>query len=225
MTNLNLANNSLGMPNGWSGPNNDGEYRDPNGEYHKALPAGSSVLGVIAIANAIPDMGALAMFDISENDLSAGGCKAIVGALKGNSTLTELNVAETYMTYGSDWGDMSAVIALADAIPDMGALTSLNLSLNNLDAYDASGAMIVAEAIKVTHYAIAVVLAPFSCPSDHWFNCCCLPLSTGQRGDDAFGYQWERHQGYRVQGTGRGLDRKPSDGRAQCGPQSTEQRS
>jgi hypothetical protein len=68
MTNLNLANNSLGMPNGWSGPNNDDEYRDPNGEYHKALPAGSSVLGVIAIANAIPDMGAISTFTFSGDE-------------------------------------------------------------------------------------------------------------------------------------------------------------
>jgi hypothetical protein len=62
----------------------------------------------------------LAKFDISKNELNADGCKAIVGALKGNSTLTELNIAKTDMTYGSSWGDMSAVIALADAIPDMG---------------------------------------------------------------------------------------------------------
>jgi hypothetical protein len=61
MTNMNLANNSLGVPNGWSGPDGDGEYKDPDGEYHDALPAGSSV-GVIAIANAIPDMGAISQF-------------------------------------------------------------------------------------------------------------------------------------------------------------------
>jgi hypothetical protein len=64
-------------------------------------------------------------------------------------------------------GKPEGIIAIANAIPDMGALTSLNLSLNNLDA---QGAMIVAEAIKVTDYAIAVVLAPFSCPSDRWLN-------------------------------------------------------
>jgi hypothetical protein len=46
------------------------------------------------------------------------------------------------------------IIALANAIPDMGALTSLNLSSNNLKA---EGAKLVAEAIKVTNCAIAVV--------------------------------------------------------------------
>jgi hypothetical protein len=68
------------------------------------------------------------------------------------------------------------IIAIANAIPKMGALTSLDLSSNKLQA---RGAKIVAEAIKVTNCAIAVVLAPVSCPSDHWLNCCCLLLSTG----------------------------------------------
>jgi hypothetical protein len=76
--------------------------------------------------------------------------------------------------------DVSGVILLADAIKN-GALTSLNLSSNNLEG---KGAMIVAEAIKVTHYAIAVVLVSFACPSDRWLYCCCLLLSTGQRGYD-----------------------------------------
>jgi hypothetical protein len=67
-------------------------------------------------------------------------------------------------------------IAIADAIKDMRALTSLNLSSNKLKA---KGAEIVAEAIEVTNCAIAVVLAPFSCSSGHCLNCCCLLLSTG----------------------------------------------
>jgi hypothetical protein len=67
-------------------------------------------------------------------------------------------------------------IALANAIPDMGALTSLNLSSNYLKV---EGAKIVAEGMKVTNCDIAVVLVLFSCPSDHWLNCCCLLLSTG----------------------------------------------
>jgi hypothetical protein len=64
---------------------------------------------------------------------------------------------------------------------DKGALTSLDLSSNALKV---EGAKIVAEAIKVRNYAIAVVLAPVSCPSDHWLNCCCVLLSTGYEGDD-----------------------------------------
>jgi hypothetical protein len=60
----------------------------------------------------------------------------------------------------------------------MGALTSLNLSANFLGA---EGAKHIAEGIKVRKCVVAVVLAPFSfsCPSDHWLDCCCLLLSTG----------------------------------------------
>jgi hypothetical protein len=73
-------------------------------------------------------------------------------------------------SWEADWGerddhwetDMKGIIALANAIPDMGALTSLNLSSNNLNA---EGAKIVAEAILVTYCEVAVILAPFSCPS------------------------------------------------------------
>jgi hypothetical protein len=65
---------------------------------------------------------------------------------------------------------------LVPEIIDNGALTSLNLSSKKLKA---EGAKIVGEAIKVTNRAIAVILAPFPCPSGHWLNCCCLLLSTG----------------------------------------------
>jgi hypothetical protein len=66
------------------------------------------------------------------------------------------------------------IFALADAIKGNGAMTSLNLASNYLDA---DGAKIIAEAIKVIKCAIAVVLAPFSYSSDQWLNCCCLLLS------------------------------------------------
>jgi hypothetical protein len=116
ITELNISSNRLG----YNTPINSG--------------AGTDMSGVIALADVIPDMRALAKFDISNNNLNAGGCKAIVGALKGNSTLTELNVAKNDMTYGEGWGDMSAVIALANAIPDMRALAKLDMSSNNIGA-------------------------------------------------------------------------------------------
>ena len=62
---------------------------------------------------------------------------------------------------------------------DKGAMTSLNLSANSLGA---TGAMIIAEAIKVTTCTPAIILVPFSCPSDFSINCCCLLLSAGYEG-------------------------------------------
>jgi hypothetical protein len=77
--------------------------------------------------------------------------------------------------------DFSGVIAIANAINDMRAMTSLNLSANRLGA---AGAKIVAEAIKVTACTPAIILVPFSCLSDFSINCCCLLLSAGYGGDD-----------------------------------------
>jgi hypothetical protein len=70
--------------------------------------------------------------------------------LKGNQVMTELNIADNKLTLnasGNDaYDDMSGVTAVANTISGMGALTSLNLSLNGLEA---EGAKIVAEAVKV----------------------------------------------------------------------------
>jgi hypothetical protein len=79
MTNLNLSNNNLGMLSGWSG-HGDGEYRDPDGNYHEALPAGSSD-GMIAIANAIPDMGAMTSLNLASNELGVEEAKIIAACL------------------------------------------------------------------------------------------------------------------------------------------------
>jgi hypothetical protein len=82
--------------------------------------------------------------------------------------MTELNLSNNGATFdGEKHGEMSGIVALAEVIPDMGALTSLNLSSNSLKV---EGTKIIAEAVKVTNCAIAVVLALFSCPSDHWLN-------------------------------------------------------
>ena len=60
-------------------------------------------------------------------------------------------------------------------------MTSLDLSSNTLKA---EGAKIVAEAIKVSKYMPAIILAPFLSLSDLLFNCWCLLLSPGYGGND-----------------------------------------
>jgi hypothetical protein len=91
--------------------------------------------GIIALANAIKDMGALLLLHVASNKLFAKGTKLLAEALKGNQIMTELNVSSNSCTWdGKNYGEMSGcrcVIALASAIPDMGALTSLNLAQNN----------------------------------------------------------------------------------------------
>jgi hypothetical protein len=114
--------------------------------------------GVAALADVISDMGALTKFDISNNSLCAAGAKALASGLKGNHVMTELDLAGN--AFGNNgWGgsDVSGVVALADAIPDMGALTSLNLSSNDIGAYyDSQKGMVVA-----TLEGIFVVVVPF----------------------------------------------------------------
>ena len=90
--------------------------------------------GVVAISDAIPTMGALVKFDISDNDLYEEGIKTLAEALTGNKVMTELNISKNGMTYalGKGFGQMAGVNAIADAIPTMGALTNIDISSNKL---------------------------------------------------------------------------------------------
>ena len=79
-------------------------------------------------------MGALSHFDISNNGLYVAGAKAITEGLKGNQVMTELNISGNDMGRTSMYGsyDVSGVAALADVIPGMRALLSLDMSKNLL---------------------------------------------------------------------------------------------
>jgi hypothetical protein len=63
--------------------------------------------------------------------------------------MIELNVAENALGINADGSayDVSGIIAITDAIPDMGAMTSLNLASNLIGS---EGAKHVAEALKVS---------------------------------------------------------------------------
>ena len=71
-------------------------------------------------------------------------------------------------------------------------MTSLNLASNLINA---EGAKHIASALKVSKYILAVILVPFSCPSDFSINCCCLLLSVGHGGADEPGSIVELAQG------------------------------
>ena len=73
------------------------------------------------------------------------------------------------------------IIALANAIPDMRAMTSLNLASNYIClSGNMDGIKAISSAVKV----LAIILVPFSSLSDLSFNCWCLLLSPGYEGDD-----------------------------------------
>jgi hypothetical protein len=78
-------------------------------------------------------MAALSVLSLMTNGLYAEGGGALAEGLKGNNVITELNISDNYL--GCDYSgatDMAGVIAIADAIPDMGALTKIDLSRNNI---------------------------------------------------------------------------------------------
>jgi hypothetical protein len=81
--------------------------------------------GVIAVANAIPDMGALSVLSLSDNHLRAEGGKALAEGLKDNQLITELNISNNYLGSNSTYeADTSGVIAIATVIPSMEAMSS-----------------------------------------------------------------------------------------------------
>jgi Leucine-rich repeat (LRR) protein len=123
----------------------------------------------IMLVPEIIDNGAMTSLDVSK-------CKLTMGTTRKDEYKTRTDEEDYYYEV-----DMSGIIALSNAIKDMRAMTSLNLASNKLGAV---GAKIVAEAIKVTKFTPAIVLAPFSCPSDFSIHCCCLLLSAGYEGND-----------------------------------------
>jgi Leucine-rich repeat (LRR) protein len=72
-------------------------------------------------------------FDISKCGLKAEGGKALAAGLKGNRVITELNISDNDLGENSGYSaDTSGIIAIANAIPDMGAVSSINLLKNSI---------------------------------------------------------------------------------------------
>jgi Leucine-rich repeat (LRR) protein len=146
---LNISNNNMGelvLYEGWAKGEGWNEnlraytwYKHTDGREQEEYPGGKPE-GVTAIANAIPTMGAMMSLNISNNNLCAGGGKVLAEALKGNQVMTGLNISSNYLGRKKPWindvqgngPDMSGVIAISNAIPTMGALTSLDISNNKL---------------------------------------------------------------------------------------------
>jgi Leucine-rich repeat (LRR) protein len=143
LTSLDISNNNLGqlvppstLPAGWYGPYDDHYFADPNGE-ETQTPPGSMPLGVIALANAIPDMGALTKLVLKDNRLltKEAGKAPLAKALAGNSTLKELDVSSN--NWEDDYGHWVGngpdfAQELAAGICVNGALSFLNMANNNL---------------------------------------------------------------------------------------------
>jgi hypothetical protein len=72
---------------------------------------------------------------LKENELYAEGGKALAAGLKGNQGITELDISSNRLGWkGYDDPDMSGVIALANALPDMGAMSVFTFDGGNRDS-------------------------------------------------------------------------------------------
>jgi hypothetical protein len=69
-------------PDGWEAHNNGTHYRQPGGEWTTTMPAGTRPLGIIALADAIPGMGAMTSLDLSSNQIGAEGATYVAEAIK-----------------------------------------------------------------------------------------------------------------------------------------------
>ena len=136
LTSLNISNNRIGwlaLPEGWKDIEHAGKQhflKPGSSSYSLTPPPGAKPEGIIAIANAIPTMGALVKFDISNNSLYEKGATTLAAALTGNQIMTELNMSKNNMTFaaGKGHGQKAGVTAFANAISTMGAMKKLTVS-------------------------------------------------------------------------------------------------
>jgi hypothetical protein len=168
---LNLASNNLGelvLPQGWSEDwivtlsfcSRAKEYTHTDGSKQDQHPGKPE--GIIALANAISDMRAISSANLLENGIPMEQAKALASILKEHPTLKSLcgnSGEEMEVDMSGKMNGAEDATMLAAEIIGNGALMSLNLSSNDLEA---EGTKIVAEAIKVTTCAISVVLAPLN---------------------------------------------------------------
>jgi Ran GTPase-activating protein (RanGAP) involved in mRNA processing and transport len=140
------------------GLKNNKIMRELNIAANKITDDGEDMSGAVAIGDAIPTMGALIKFDISDNDLCSVGTKAVAEALKGNQNMTELNISSNYacMNNDTDEADMSGVIAIRDAIPTMGALENLHIGDNEIPIENMSEIIDIVDATPATKVLCAV---------------------------------------------------------------------
>jgi hypothetical protein len=138
------------------------------------------------LANGIKDNGAISSLNLANNDIGQLVPPEGWRAEYDDGAAPWIHTDGQRVEDGMPEGSMPVgVIALANVIPDMRAMTSLNLASNYLGS---RGAKIVAEAIKVIKCTPAISMAPvFS------INCCCLLLSAGYGGTVLSGPLQKQH--------------------------------
>jgi hypothetical protein len=144
LTHLDVSGNSLGHlvpPEGWEAHGNGTHYRRHGGipeDWSTTVPAGSQPLGIIAIANAIPDMGAMMSLHVGMNSIPEKEMKEIITiAMRKDSMkiLCEVPIKDKTLTMldisGKNLG-MEGAVVVAEYLRDNGAISSVNLLKNDI---------------------------------------------------------------------------------------------
>jgi hypothetical protein len=137
---LNLASNNLGelvLPQGWSedwkADYSAKEYTHTDGSKQEQHPGKPE--GIIALANAIPDMGALSVTNVMGNKIGKEQLAKLQEIIHSKPNLVSLcGIADDATEADLSGLGMNADDAdiLASELPDKGALTKIDLSRNNI---------------------------------------------------------------------------------------------
>jgi Ran GTPase-activating protein (RanGAP) involved in mRNA processing and transport len=148
MTSLNISNNSVGeivTADGWSySKATTGQmayFKDGKGQL--AAPPGCGPLGVIALADAIKTNGALTSLSIRNNGLDDRGLQAILPAVS-TSRIAFLDLSRNRARSNE------SAKALVEMVQQQGALTALNIRLNQLTAEQRAPLRALCEAKRIT---------------------------------------------------------------------------
>jgi hypothetical protein len=141
LTALILADNNIESPVGWMiQPGNVPEqrYKHTDGRMRGRLPEGEQLgkpEGVIAVANAIKEMGAVSLVNLLKNGIGVAQAETLAGILRGHSTLKSLcgNIGnETELDMSRQNIGAAGAIMLGPEIAGNRALLSLDISNNKL---------------------------------------------------------------------------------------------
>jgi Ran GTPase-activating protein (RanGAP) involved in mRNA processing and transport len=138
---LSLENNSLGVDGGKAlaeGLKGNSVLIELNIANNNLAKYGQDMSGVIAIANVIKDMGALLVLSLKSNKLGMKEAGEALGdMLKGNSMLKELDISDNWV-HSYVGGDATAFAqGISKGLPGNGALSKLDLSMNEIPAAEA----------------------------------------------------------------------------------------
>jgi hypothetical protein len=129
----------LATEDGWTSEDGDNEapWVHPDGRSQNEKPDGLKPFGVIDIANAISNMGALSSANFLGNKIPMEQAQELVQIMQSKEKLTTLcglsgkEAALDFSNQGLGAGD---AVLIANDIRDMGAMSSLNLANNNMGA-------------------------------------------------------------------------------------------